>query len=113
MPQVIIPSALRSFTGKQASVEIPGNTVEQVLGNLAERFPELRRHVFDDTGKLRNFVNVFIGDQDVRHMNKDATPVQERDTISIVPAVAGGETQAIAEQKSEKDSILWPPVQGI
>ena len=90
MPKVLIPSALRGFTKNQSAVEIRGDNLREVLGNFAGQFPEVRRHIFDEKGKLRNFVNVFLNEEEVRFLQKDATPVNANDTISIVPAVAGG-----------------------
>ena len=90
MPKVLIPSALRPFTNGQSEVQINGATVGEVLSRFAEQFPQARRHLYDDKGQLRNFVNIFLGDNDVRALKKDATPVSNADVISIVPAVAGG-----------------------
>jgi molybdopterin converting factor small subunit len=88
--KILIPTALRPYTGSQASVEIEGRSVGELLANLAERYVELRRHLFDDAGKLRGFVNVYVNDEDARTLQRDATPVGERDVVSIVPSIAGG-----------------------
>ncbi len=90
MPKVLIPSALRGFTKNQSAVPVRGTNMKDVLGNFGEQFPEARRHIFDDEGKLRNFVKVFLNDEEVRFAQSVATPVKDTDTISIVPAVAGG-----------------------
>ena len=90
MAKVIIPSALRTFTAQQTHVEVAGNNVGEALDSLAQRFPNLKHHLFNDQGKLRNFVNVFVGEDDVRYLQHEATTVRENDVISIVPAVAGG-----------------------
>lgn len=90
MPTITIPSALRNYTAQRASVHVPGATVAEALESLAAHYPELRRHIFEESGKLRNFVSVFVGDEDVRSLKRDATPLQENDTVSLVPAVAGG-----------------------
>ncbi len=90
MPKILIPSALRPFTNGQSEVPINGATIGETLANFAEKFPQARRHLYDDKGRLRNFVNIFLGDDDVRFLQKDATPVKDADVISIVPAVAGG-----------------------
>jgi len=91
MAYVIIPSALRGFTGQQSRCQVTGRTVAEALNQLCERHPDLRRHLFDEQGQLRKFVNIFVGDQDIRHLQQEATPVADNDEISIVPAVAGGE----------------------
>ncbi|MDZ7269846.1 MAG: MoaD/ThiS family protein [candidate division KSB1 bacterium] len=90
MAYLVIPSALRGYTEQQARLAISGRTVGEVLEQLARRFPELRRHLYDEQGRLRKFINVFVGDQDIRHLQQEATPVSDDDEISIVPAVAGG-----------------------
>jgi adenylyltransferase/sulfurtransferase len=90
MPKIIIPSALRPFTKGQSEVQINGTTVGEALDNFAEQFPQVRRHLYDEKGQLRNFVNIFWGNEDVRFLQKEATPVKDDDVISIVPAVAGG-----------------------
>jgi molybdopterin converting factor small subunit len=88
--KVMIPTPLRRFTGDQASLELPGDSVGQVLANLTEANPGLRKHLFNEQGALRNFVNVYLNDEDVRYLQKDATPVKAGDTLSIVPSIAGG-----------------------
>ncbi len=90
MAIIILPSALRSFAGQQAQVEVAGSNVGEALAGLAQRFPELRRHIFTEQGKLRNFVNVFVGDEDIRYLQNQSTAVRANEVISIVPAVAGG-----------------------
>jgi len=64
--------------------------VAEALSDLVSKHPELRRHLYSDDGKLRAFVNVYLNDEDVRYLQKDATAVKENDTISIVPSIAGG-----------------------
>ena len=105
MPKVLIPTALRQFAGKQDAAEVPGATVGEVLDELTRRHGDLRRQLYNDEGRLRSFVNVYINDEDIRYLQKDATPVEEGDTISIVPSIAGGSTATIAETLS-KDEIL-------
>jgi sulfur-carrier protein adenylyltransferase/sulfurtransferase len=90
MAKVIIPTPLRQFTGKQDSVALPGATVGEVLTALTSQHPDLRKQIYNDEGKLRSFVNVYLNDEDIRYLSKDATPVKEGDTISIVPSIAGG-----------------------
>lgn len=90
MALVNIPSALRSFTSQQTQVQAAGGSVGEVLQSLAQRYPELRRHLFTEQGRLRNFVTVFVGDEDIRYLQNEATPLRGNEVISIVPAVAGG-----------------------
>src|SRR5665213_1068062 len=90
MAKVLIPTPLRQYTEKQDSVELTGTTVGEVLGALTAKFPDLRKQLFNDEGKLRSFVNVYLNDEDIRYLKKDATPVAASDTLSIVPSIAGG-----------------------
>jgi len=89
--KVLIPSPLRPYTDNLEAVEIEGSNVGEVMGNLIARYGELKRHLYTEDGKLRNFVNVYLNDEDVRTLPQgDNTPVGEQAVISIVPAIAGG-----------------------
>lgn len=88
--KILIPAALRAYTGSQDSVLVEGSTVRELLGNLAERYAELRRHLYAADGRLRSFVNVYVNDEDYRHLEREDTPVGENDVVSIVPSIAGG-----------------------
>lgn len=97
MPKILIPSALRPFTNGQSEVQINGATIGEALVNFAEQFPQARRHLYDDKGRLRNFVNIFLGDANMRFLKEEATPVKDSDVISIVPAVAGGSEARVVD----------------
>jgi molybdopterin converting factor small subunit len=90
MPKINIPTPLRQYAGKQPAVEVPGTTVGEALSGLVSQHPDLRRHLYTDEGKLRAFVNVYLNDEDVRYLQKEATAVSDSDNISIVPSIAGG-----------------------
>ena len=90
--RILIPTALRAFTDSESSVEVAGATVGELLSNLTARHVELRPHLFDDQGRLRTFVNVYVNDEDFRYLEREATPVNSDDVVSIVPAIAGGVT---------------------
>jgi molybdopterin/thiamine biosynthesis adenylyltransferase/rhodanese-related sulfurtransferase/molybdopterin converting factor small subunit len=94
MAKVLIPTPLRQFTGKQDSVTVPGATVGEVLSALTAQYADLRKQIFNDEGKLRSFVNVYLNDEDIRYLGKDATPAKDGDTISLVPSIAGGSSVA-------------------
>ncbi len=87
---VRIPTQLRNLTGGQAEVSLEGSTVGEVLKGLDAAHPGLGERLFDESGELRRFVNVFVADEDVRFRQGLETPVQPGQSISIVPAVAGG-----------------------
>ena len=91
MPNTIhIPTPLRPFTDKQEAVQVDGATVGELLADLTTRHSGLRKHLYTDEGRLRNFVNVYLNDEDIRYLQKEQTPVKPGDTLSIVPSVAGG-----------------------
>lgn len=90
MAQVMIPTPLRMYTRGQKAVSVPGTTVDEALSSLTRVYPDLQRHLFNKEGKLRNFVNVYLGEEDVRYLKQGATAVRESDTLSIVPSIAGG-----------------------
>src|SRR5436190_3332811 len=108
MAKVLIPTPLRQFTGKQDSVTSTGATVGEVLNNLTAQFPDLRKQLFNDEGKVRSFVNVYLNDEDIRYLKKDATPAADGDTISLVPSIAGGSSVAAPPDEAtlSKDEIL-------
>src|SRR5215831_16637000 len=108
MAKVLIPTPLRQFTGKQDSVIVPGSTVGDVLQALISQHPELRKQIFTDEGKLRSFVNVYLNDEDIRYLKKDATPAADGDTLSLVPSIAGGSTTTAPPEEAtlSKDEIL-------
>ncbi len=88
--RVLIPTPLRPYTGQQDAVELEGGTVGEILSALTSRYAELRRHLYADDGKLRHFVNVYVNDDDIRYLDREATSLKSGDVISIVPSVAGG-----------------------
>lgn len=90
MAKVSIPTPLRQFTDQKDTVEYAGATVGEVLNRLAGQYGGLRQHLFNDEGKLRNFVNVYLNDEDIRYLEKTATAVTDADTITIIPSIAGG-----------------------
>jgi molybdopterin synthase sulfur carrier subunit len=85
-----IPTPLRKYTGGQDQVSVEGATVGEALANLSEAHPEIESRIFDDSGSLRRFVNVFANDEDIRFQDKLDTEVSDGDQVSIVPAIAGG-----------------------
>src|ERR1700691_1009083 len=98
MTQVQIPSPLRQYTQKQASVSVSAKTVGDALSGLVAQHPELKRHLFSDDGKLRAFVNVYVNDEDMRYLEKEATALKDGDTISIVPSIAGGRNSVMPSE---------------
>jgi sulfur-carrier protein adenylyltransferase/sulfurtransferase len=91
MPNTIhIPTPLRPFTDKQESVDVNGGTVGELLADLTKKYEGLRKHLYAEDGRLRNFVNIYLNDEDIRYLQREKTPVKPGDSLSIVPSVAGG-----------------------
>ena len=89
MPTIKIPTPLRVYTGNQAQVDVQGSTIGAVLDDLTTKYPELRQHLFNDK-ELRNFVNVFVGEEDIRFLDGLDTEIEETDSLRIIPSIAGG-----------------------
>jgi sulfur-carrier protein len=89
MPSIKIPTPLRVYTGNQAQVEVNGATIGEALADLTTQYPELRQHLYNGD-QLRNFVNVFIGEDDIRFLSGLETDISEADSIRIIPSIAGG-----------------------
>jgi len=89
MATVRIPTPLRTLTGGEDQVTAPGDTVKDVIENLEKNHPGLRERLLDDKG-VRRFVNIYVGDEDIRFLDGLGTQLKATDEISIVPAIAGG-----------------------
>src|SRR5436190_13214795 len=99
MPNTIhIPTPLRPFTDKLESVEVSGATVGDLLADLTKRYDGLKKHLYAEDGRLRNFVNIYLNDEDIRYLQREKTPVKPGDSLSIVPSVAGGAPTAPADR---------------
>ncbi len=88
--KVHIPTPLRQYANNQTTLEVSGNTVGEVLHNLTTEFAGLRKHLFNEEGKLRSFVNIYVNEDDFRYLQREETPISEQDEISIIPSIAGG-----------------------
>jgi molybdopterin converting factor small subunit len=87
---ISIPTALRQYAGGAASVSFESGPVGQLLANLVEQHPQLGKQLYNEQGQLRNFVNVYVGDEDIRYLQGIETAVPDGETVSIIPAIAGG-----------------------
>lgn len=102
---VYIPTPLRPYVDHRDSLELEGGTIEEILQSLTTQYGGLQKHLYGDDGRLRNFVNIYINDEDIRYLQREKTPVNDGDTISIVPSIAGGATDLseVAEQLSREE----------
>ena len=95
MPKILIPTPLRPFADNQARLEVEGGTVAEAMRALIERYPRLEGHLYDGEGRLRSFVNVYVGEDDIRYRERTDTSVEPDTEISIVPSVAGGTVSTV------------------
>lgn len=89
MASIKIPTPLRAYTAGKAEIEVQGQTVQDALNHLTAQYPDLRKHLFNDN-KLREFVNVFIGEDNIADRDGMSTPLAESDRLRIIPSIAGG-----------------------
>ena len=87
---IIIQTPLRQFAGGQSEIEVEAGTAGEALDKLTTEFGDLKKHLYNDAGALRNFVNVYVGDEDIRDLDGTDTPVKDGGEIMIVPSIAGG-----------------------
>jgi molybdopterin converting factor small subunit len=90
MPTLKIPTPLRPYAGGQATIEVNGASVREALADLVAQHPDLNQHIFNESGELRPFVNLFLNDEDVRYLNGADTSISESDLLRIIPSIAGG-----------------------
>jgi adenylyltransferase/sulfurtransferase len=93
MIEILIPAALRSFTDGKSAVEVGSNaaaTVGDALDRLTEQYPEIKKQISEPDGSIRNFINVFAGDTNIKDLQGADTAVKDGDTVMLGPAIAGG-----------------------
>jgi molybdopterin converting factor small subunit len=88
--KIMIPTPLRGYTNKQDCVVVKGASVREVLNGLVMLHPTLKKHLFSENGDLRNFVNIYVNNEDIRYLQKEQTTLEENDVVSIIPSIAGG-----------------------
>ena len=88
--KVRIPTPLRKLTNEQAEVDVGGGTIREIVDDLDRQFPGFKERMCDENGELRRFVNVYVGEEDIRFLEGLETKIPEGELVSIIPAVAGG-----------------------
>src|SRR6266699_4293968 len=106
--RIIIPTPLRQYAGNRDAVEVEAESVHEALTDLVERHNQLRRHLFSEDGRLRNFVNVYVNEEDIRYLERDGTALKGGDTISIVPSIAGGSFSLMDRLAAKRKDVLSP-----
>ncbi|MDQ3063927.1 MAG: molybdopterin-synthase adenylyltransferase MoeB [Acidobacteriota bacterium] len=102
---IVIPTPLRQFAGGKSEIEVEAATAGEALKALTTQFADLRKHLYNDQNALRNFVNVYVGDEDIRHLDGENTRIKDGETLMIVPSIAGGNIAVEAKSKSELPSL--------
>ena len=100
MATVIIPTPLRKFTNNTARLAVSSGTIQDTVNELTLNFPDLKKHLLDESGNIRSYVNIFVGNDDIRNLQQEKTAVKEDTIISIVPAIAGGAPEAPSSGKT-------------
>jgi molybdopterin/thiamine biosynthesis adenylyltransferase/rhodanese-related sulfurtransferase/molybdopterin converting factor small subunit len=99
---IIIPTALRQHTDNEDELKLNARTVNDALKELVTAFPNLRRHLYSESGHLRSFINIYLNEEDIRYREGESTPLRDGDTLMIVPAIAGGARASSDEEEEEK-----------
>jgi len=104
--KIVIPTPLRQYAGNRDAVDVEAGIVKDALADLVHRYDQLRRHLFSEDGRLRNFVNVYVNEEDIRYLEREGTPLKGGDTISIVPSIAGGSFSLMDRLAAKRKDVL-------
>lgn len=88
--KVRIPAPLQKLTKDEGLVESEGKSVRELVENLEKKYPGVKERIYDDSGKVRRFLNIYVNEEDIRFLQMDSTPLKDGDEVSIIPAIAGG-----------------------
>ncbi len=87
---VRIPTPLQKLTQNQAEVKANGANIRELIEDLEKNFPGIKERIYDESGEIRRFINIYVNEEDVRFLQQDATPLKDGDEVSMIPAIAGG-----------------------
>lgn len=88
--KVRIPTPLQKLTQNKAEIECSGCSIRELIDNLEKDYPGLKERFYDESGKLRRFINIYVNEEDIRFLQKDQTVLKDGDEVSVIPAIAGG-----------------------
>ena len=97
MPVLRIPTPLRAYTNGQSTVNVTGSNVSEVLTDLTNQYPTIKPHIFNEDGALRPFVNLFVGESNIKDLQGVDTPIKEEDKVMLIPSIAGGLPSPLGE----------------
>jgi molybdopterin converting factor small subunit len=92
MATLIIPTPLRKFTNNVSKLQTMAGNIDDAVKDLTLNFPDLKKHLLNEKGEIRSFINIFVGNEDIRNLQQEKTIIKEDAVVSIVPAIAGGKT---------------------
>ena len=90
MAKVKIPTPLRKFTNNESEITVEGSTVKELIENLEKSYPGIKKRLCDESGGIRKFINIYVGEDDIRFLKKEETELKKDSEVNIVPAIAGG-----------------------
>lgn len=99
--KVRVPAPLQKLTNQKSEVEAQGAKVSELIQDLESQFPGIKERICDEQGKLRRFVNVYVNEEDIRFLQGEDTSIKDGDTVSIIPAIAGGRKGGDAWQREK------------
>jgi molybdopterin converting factor small subunit len=105
MPVLRIPTPLRAYTNGQSEVTVNGSNISDVLTDLTAQYPALKPHLFNEGGDLRPFVNLFVGENNIKDLQGVATPIKDGEKIMLIPSIAGGMSLR-GERSSRRSNLL-------
>lgn len=88
--RVRIPTPLRKLTGEKGEIEAKGGDISELIEDIEKRHPGLKERIYDETGEIRRFINIYVNEEDIRFINGKKTTLKDGDEVSIIPAIAGG-----------------------
>ena len=106
MPVLRIPTPLRTYTNGQSEVNVSGSNISDALADLTTQYPALKPHLFNDGGGLRPFVNLFVGENNIKDLQGVDTPIKEGEKIMLIPSIAGGMSLR-GERSSRRSNLLF------
>jgi molybdopterin converting factor small subunit len=95
-----IPTPLRAYTSGQSEVQVSGSKISEALSDLTTQYPPIKPHLFNDSGELRPFVNLFVGENNIKDLQGVETPIQDGDRLVLIPSIAGGIRHCEGEARS-------------
>ena len=88
--KIRIPTALQKLTQNEGEVEVQGGDINEIIDGMDQQFPGFKERMYDESGEIRRFINIYVNDEDIRFLDGSKTALKDGDEVSIIPAIAGG-----------------------